>query len=140
MRMQILLVSLAALLLGAGCGKSPEETAKEDAARKLTDAGKQMEQAAKEMEEAARKGGEGLAAAMAKMGVAVGGAVGEAAKSVGAAVEPVDFRELKGLLPESIGAMKRTSSEGEKGGGLGVVDRVDVGALHGMRLGWWRKH
>ena len=122
MHMQILFLPLAALLLlAAGCGKSPEEVAKEDAVKKQNDAGKQMEQAAKEMEEAARKGGEGLAAAMAKMGVAVGGAVGEAAKSVGAAVDPVDFRELKGLLPETIGAMKRTSSEGEKGGGLGIA-------------------
>ncbi|MBP8298500.1 MAG: hypothetical protein KAX84_20490, partial [Burkholderiales bacterium] len=64
MRMQVMFVGLAALLLlTAGCGKSPDEVTKEDAAKKLDDAGKQMEQAAKDMEEAARKGGEGLAAA-----------------------------------------------------------------------------
>jgi hypothetical protein len=43
------------------------------------------------------------------------------AKSAGAAVEPVDFRELKALLPEGIGAMKRTSAEGERGGAFGIV-------------------
>ena len=122
MRSRIRIAPLVALmLLAAGCGKSAEQQAKEDTAKKLSDAGKQMEQAAKDMEDAAKKGGQGMADAMAKMGIAVGGAVGEAAKSVGSAVEPVDFRELKALLPENIGAMKRSSAEGEKGGALGIV-------------------
>jgi hypothetical protein len=122
MHTRILLVPFVALMvLAAGCGKSADEQAKEDAAKKLSDAGKQMERAAKDMEDAAKKGGQGMADAMAKMGMAVGGAVGEAAKSVGAAVEPVDFRELKALLPESVGALKRTSAEGEKGGAFGIV-------------------
>lgn len=122
MQPRILIVLLiAVMLLAAGCGKSADEQAQEDAAKKLSDAGKQMEQAAKDMEDAARKGGQGIGDAMAKMGMAMGGAVSEAAKSVGAAVEPVDFRELKALLPDGIGAMKRTSSEGEKGGGFGIV-------------------
>jgi hypothetical protein len=122
MQSRILTVPFVALmLLVAGCGKSADEQAREDAAKKLSDAGKQMEQAAKDMEEAAKKGGQGMADAMAKMGVAVGGAVGEAAKSVGAAAEPVDFRELKALLPDGIGAMKRTSAEGEKGGAFGII-------------------
>lgn len=112
---------MAIALLVAGCGKSADQQAKEDAAKQLTDAGKQMEQAAKDMESAAKKGGEGMAEAMAKMGMAVGGAVTGAAKSVGGAVEPVDFRELKGLLPDGIGALKRKSAEGEKGGGFGIV-------------------
>ena len=121
MQRRILIVPLvAALLLAGGCGKS-EEQVKEDTAKKLDNAGKQMEQAAKELEDAAKKGGQGMADAMAKMGVAVGGAVGEAAKTIGTAIEPVDFRELKALLPAGIGAMKRVSSEGEKGGGFGIV-------------------
>src|SRR5512144_1770711 len=113
--------ALIAIALLAACGKSPAQQAKEDASKQLADAGKQMEQAAKDMEAAAKKGGEGMADAMAKMGMAVGGAVSGAAKSAGAAVEPVDFRELKGLLPDGIGAMKRKSAEGEKGGGFGIV-------------------
>ena len=112
---------VTALLLLAGCGKSSEQQAKEDTAKKIGDAGKQMEQAAKDLEDAAKKGGQGMADAMAKMGIAVGGAVSEAAKSVGAAVEPVDFRELKSLLPDTIGSMKRSSAGGEKGGGFGIV-------------------
>jgi hypothetical protein len=122
MQPRILIAPIVALmLLAAGCGKSVDEQAKEDAAKKLSDTGKQMEQAAKDMEDAAKKGGQGMADAVAKMGMAVGGAVGEAAKSVGTAVEPVDFRELKALLPEGIGALKRTSAEGEKGGGFGIA-------------------
>jgi hypothetical protein len=112
---------VAAMLLTAGCGKSADQQAKEDAAKNLNDAGKQMEQAAKQMEAAAKQGGQGMADAMAKMGAVMGGAVGDAAKSVGAATEPVDFRELKSLLPDGIGAMKRTSAEGEKGGAMGIV-------------------
>lgn len=112
---------VAAMLLAAGCGKSADQQAKEDAAKNLNDAGKQMEQAAKQMEAAAKQGGQGMADAMAKMGAVMGGAVGDAAKSVGAATEPVDFRELKGLLPDGIGSMKRTSAEGEKGGAMGIV-------------------
>jgi hypothetical protein len=112
---------VAAMLLAAGCGKSADQQAKEDAAKNLNDAGKQMEQAAKQMEAAAKQGGQGMADAMAKMGAAMGGAMGDAAKSVGAATEPVDFRELKGLLPDGIGSMKRTSAEGEKGGAMGIV-------------------
>ena len=122
MQFRILIAPFAAfMILVAGCGKSPDQQAKEDAAKNLNEAGKQMEQAAKQMEAAAKQGGQGMADAMAKMGAAMGGAVGEAAKSVGTATEPVDFRELKGLLPDSIGSMKRTSAEGEKGGAMGIV-------------------
>jgi len=113
--------TLALLVLIGGCSKSTEEQAKEDASKQLKDAGKQMEQAAKDMEAAAKQGGAGMADAMAKMGMAVGGAVTGAAKTMGTAVEPVDYHELKNLLPDGIGAMKRTSSEGEKGGGFGFV-------------------
>jgi hypothetical protein len=112
--------AIALVVLGA-CSKPAEQQAKEEAVKQLQDAGKQMEQAAKDMEAAAKKGGDGMADAMAKMGMAVGGAVTGAAKSMGTAVEPVDFRELKNLLPDGIGAMKRTASEGEKGGGFGFV-------------------
>ncbi|MEO7761793.1 MAG: transposase [Casimicrobiaceae bacterium] len=121
MQARLALVSVALLVLLGGCGKLSEEQAKQEAAKQLQDAGKQMEQAAKDMEAAAKQGGEGLGTAMAKMGMAVGGVVTGAAKSVGTAVEPVDFRELKTLLPDGIGALKRTSAEGEKGGGFGFV-------------------
>jgi hypothetical protein len=121
MQPRILMGALVALAVLGACGKTAEQQAKEEAAKQLQDAGKQMEQAAKDMEAAAKKGGEGMADAMAKMGAAVGGAVTGAAKSMQTAVEPVDFRELKNLLPAGIGALKRTASEGEKGGGFGFV-------------------
>ncbi|MGB5287978.1 MAG: hypothetical protein WBN42_05775 [Ignavibacteriaceae bacterium] len=35
--------------------------------------------------------------------------------------EVVDFRELKALLPESIGDLKRTNAEGEKSGAMGFT-------------------
>ena len=60
----------------------------------------------KELEQAAKKSGQGMAEAMAKMGVAVGSAVGEAAKTVGTAIEPVDFRELKALLPNVLAVVR----------------------------------
>lgn len=39
----------------------------------------------------------------------------------GARVEPVNFRDLKALLPESLPGFKRTSATGEKAGAMGVV-------------------
>ena len=105
----------------AACGKPADQQAREDAEKKLHDAGKQMEQAAKQLDEAVRKGGTGMTDAMAKMGAAAVGAIGEAAKTVATPVEPVDFRELKAMLPETIGSMKRAAAEGEKSGAMGVV-------------------
>lgn len=35
--------------------------------------------------------------------------------------EVVDFRELKALLPESLGDLKRTNAEGEKSGAMGFT-------------------
>jgi hypothetical protein len=35
--------------------------------------------------------------------------------------EPVNFRDLKGLLPESLPGFKRTSATGEKAGAMGMV-------------------
>lgn len=47
----------------------------------------------------------------------------EAQKSMeeGAKYEVVDFRELKDLLPESIGDLKRTNAQGEKTGAMGFT-------------------
>ena len=112
---------VAAVLLVSACGKTPDQQAREDAGQKMKDAGKQMEQAGKQMEEALKQGGQGMGDAMAKMGQAVTGAVGGAAQTVATPVEPVDFRDLKAMLPESIGSMKRTSAEGEKSGAMGIV-------------------
>ena len=110
-----------ACVVAAACGKPADQQAREDAQTKLHDAGKQMEQAAKQLDEAVKKGGTGMTDAMAKMGAAAAGAMGEAAKTVATPVEPVDFRDLKAMLPETIGSMKRAAAEGEKSGAMGVV-------------------
>ncbi|MCI0424181.1 MAG: hypothetical protein L0312_34065, partial [Acidobacteria bacterium] len=82
-----------AFVLMFGCDSSRE--------KELEQASKKMEEAGKKMEEAAKKGGEGMADAVKAMGEAFGSAAGKK-------VEPVDFRELKALLPEALPGMKRT--------------------------------
>jgi hypothetical protein len=88
-----------------GCGKSVEQKQAEQVAKNLAEAGKKME-------EAMKQGGEGVGEAMKKMGEAM---------TSGKKVEPVDFRLLKPLLPESLPGMKRTSATGEKSGAMGIT-------------------
>ncbi len=96
--------TLSLTLLLSGCGRSVEE-------KQLEEAGKKMEEAGKKMEDAMRQGGEGLGEAMKKMGEAM---------TAGKKVEPIDFRELKSLLPESLPGMKRTEAKGEKTAAFGI--------------------
>jgi hypothetical protein len=49
-------------------------------------------------------------------------------------VEPVDFRELKALLPETLVGLKRTKSEGEKSAALGIASSK-AGAQYGEEAG-----
>lgn len=95
---------LAAFVVAFGCGKSVEQKQAEQAAKNLAEAGKKME-------EAVKQGGEGVGEAMKKMGEAM---------TSGKKVEPVDFRLLKSLLPESLPGMKRTSATGEKNAAMGI--------------------
>jgi hypothetical protein len=117
----VAIVAALAVVFLSGCGKPADQQAREDAEKRLAESGNKLEQAAKELDAAMKQGGAGMTSAMAKMGAAVTGAVGDAAQTVATPVEPVDFRELKTMLPESIGSMKRTAAEGEKGGAMGVV-------------------
>jgi hypothetical protein len=98
----VLAVGVLAL---AACGK--EEP------RKPVDPGTKVEQAARQMSEAARQGDVQQAGeAVKQMGEALSGSI---------KVEPVDFRALKELLPESIAGMRRVSSEGSRTNVLGVA-------------------
>ena len=54
---------------------------------------------------------------LAAAGTAVAAGLGGAAK----AKEPVDFRELQGLLPENLPGMNRTNTGGEKAGAMGFI-------------------
>lgn len=98
----IVSVGLVAVIVCSGCMRKAKrdqirETVKsmQAAAEQMQKAGpaiSQMEQAAKAMEQAAKA----------------------------TPVEPVDFRELKALLPAELAGMKRTSVEGEKNGAMGM--------------------
>lgn len=95
-------VVLAAGIVCSGCMRKKREQMKEavkqmqaaaEQMQKVAPMAQQMEQAAKEMEAAANK----------------------------APVEPVDFRELKALLPAELPGLKRTEAAGEKTGAMGMV-------------------
>jgi hypothetical protein len=103
-RIVVVCFALVAFGVAFGCGKSIEQKQAEQAAKNLAEAGKKME-------EAMKQGGEGMGEAMKKMGEAM---------TSGKKVEPVDFRVLKSLLPESLPGMKRTSATGEKNAALGI--------------------
>ncbi len=98
------LTILILILFLAGCGKSEKEKQVEQAA-------KQMEEAAKQMEKSLGEGPESMGEAMKKLGEAMSG---------GEKVEPVSFRELKKLLPESLPGLKRKDAGGEKTSAMGI--------------------
>lgn len=124
----------AAALALAACGK-------EEPPRPV-DPGTKVEQAAKQLGDAARQGDVQQAGeAMKQMGAALTGSI---------KVEPVDFRTLKEMLPESIAGMKRTAAEGSRTSVVGIasskaqatyedgkggriaLDITDVGTLSGV--------
>ncbi|MGD9489512.1 MAG: hypothetical protein AB7W47_15950 [Calditrichaceae bacterium] len=99
-RLFMVIFLAVAMFAFSGCGKTQEE--------------KMAEQAAKQMEEAAKKMAENaddMSKAMEKMGEAFSG---------GESVEPVSFKDLKALLPESLPGMERTSATGEKTSAMGI--------------------
>jgi hypothetical protein len=95
MRMLVVLMCALAVFFG-GCGKSAEQ-------KKLEEAAKGMEQAGQKLAEGADK-------------------MSDALKDLngGKKYEPVDFRELKALLPENLPGLKRSNVEGERSGAMGV--------------------
>ncbi len=112
----------------------------EEMARKMEEAGKQME--------AAQKSGDGAAAGQAAAAMAGAIAGGQARAVVAAA-------ELKALLPESIGGLKRASSEAQTISAMGLASSVaratyrgddnqevaltvtDTGGLAGLAMASW---
>ena len=100
------LIVSALALLATGC-KSDEQKAAEESARKL-------EEASRQMEEAAKSGQVNVGDAMATLGAAMNAA------NSGKQVETVDFRELRDLLPDDVGGLKRTDASGEKNAAMGM--------------------
>jgi major membrane immunogen (membrane-anchored lipoprotein) len=95
------IILLSALILLWGCGKSGEnEPADENKTETSEDSG----------EKTGIKGLDDFVDNMKEM---------EKNMKEGKAVEVVDFRELKALLPEEVEGMKRTKAEGEKNSAMG---------------------
>lgn len=95
----------AAALALAACGKEEPP--------KPVDPATKVEQAARQLGDAARQGDMQQAGeAMKNMGAALTGSM---------KVEPVDFRTLKELLPESIAGLKRTAAEGSRTSVVGIA-------------------
>lgn len=121
-RLAAVSIALTCAMLFSGCGKSKEQQAAEAAAAQMTEAAKKMEEVAKARksgvpqtpQEAMKQGADAMAAAAGALGAMMGGGDGKGA------VEPVDFRELRALLPESIGGLRRGEASGEKAGAMGV--------------------
>ena len=88
----------------------------EEMARKMEEAGKQME--------AAQKSGDGAAAGQAAAAM-VGAMAGGQARAVVAAAD------LKALLPESIGGLKRASSEAQTSAAMGLASSVAKATYRG---------
>ena len=127
-----------ACMVAFGCGQD-----------KPQDPASKMERATRDLGEATRSGN------VAQMGSAVkemGSALSE-----GTRVDPVDFRELARILPESIGALKKVMHEGSRStivgvassgavavyedgkGGRLAVEITDVGSMSGiasLALAW----
>lgn len=129
--------AIAAVVLASGCKKepppppaSPFAQALEHAAQAVNHAG----QAADEGAQAARAGGQSAQQAAANLAQAMLGG----GRAAGPRVEPVNFRELKALLPEELPGYKRTSATGEKSGAMGIVmsqAKADFSGAGGAQIG-----
>jgi hypothetical protein len=95
MRM-LLVMSSAFAILFCGCGKSAEQKKIEEAAKEMGQAGQKIAEGAEKMADALKDVNEGKK------------------------YEPVDFRELKALLPEALAGLQRSNVEGERSGAMGV--------------------
>ena len=99
-------VGLVAALAAAGCGKSEQQKAAEQAAEASKQAAQQIAQGAQQMAQgaqaAAQGGAQGLAAGLQAMAQGLGQATGADGKPV----PPVDFEKLVALLPDAAGWTK----------------------------------
>ena len=119
-----------ALVLGLGCKKeppppppSPLAQALQQAGQAANSAGQAANHAAQAGAFAAQAGGQATqqaANANAQVAQAMKMLAGQN-NAAGPRPEPVNFRELKALLPETLPGFKRTSATGEKAGAMGMV-------------------
>ena len=96
MKRMLIVLPLALAMFIFGCGKSAEQKKLENAAKELGAAGGKIAESTEKMADAMKDLNDGKK------------------------VEPVDFRELKALLPESLPALTRKNLEGERSGAMGI--------------------
>ena len=105
-----MILAILTIMLITGCGRKSEQDSMEKAAQKMEEAGEKMAESMGESMEGMAEGVEGMADALKEMGEAMGDSK----------VEPVDFRDLKSLLPEKLGSFDRTAVTGEKTSAFGI--------------------
>ena len=103
-----------AVVFGLGCKKEPPPPPASPLAQMLDRASK----AGQEGQLAGRAGTQAEVAA-AHLSQAMKMLAGQ--NAAGPRVEPVNFRDLKALLPETLPGFKRTQAKGEKAGAMGMV-------------------
>jgi hypothetical protein len=96
MKQAFIVLPLAFAIAICGCGKSAEQKKLEEAAKEMGAAGDKLAEGAQKMADAMKDINEGKK------------------------VEPVDFRELKALLPAALPGFNRSNVEGERSGAMGV--------------------
>lgn len=110
-----------AFVLGLGCNKEPAPPPASPLTQALQQVGQAKNNAGQTANPAAPAGGPATPqAANAQIAQAMKMLASQNAAG-GPRPEPVNFRELKGLLPESLPGFKRTSATGEKAGAMGMV-------------------
>jgi hypothetical protein len=108
-RFVVLVLCVLVPLLIVACGSNKDEM--EEAAADMEEAAEKMAEAGKEMGDSMGEGFEEMAEAMKQMGKAFSDEVD---------VEPVDFRDLKKLLPGKAAGFKRVDASGEKNAIFGI--------------------
>ncbi len=116
----VLCVLIPLLIVACGGGKDEME----EAAKEMEKAAEEMAKAGKEMGESMGENFEDMADAMKQMGKAL---------SDGVDVEPVDFRDLKKLLPKKVAGLKRINASGEKNSMLGIKVSSADGEYEGRK-------
>ena len=116
-------IAFLALSFIIGCTSDAAQEA-QDLAQQAAEAAKKASEAAKKAAEAAEmprqspRGTETPASAPTNLAEAMA-QMQDVLKQQGGSVEPVSFRELKAMLPEAVGDLPRTKTEGQKSGAFG---------------------
>ena len=104
-----LLVAGVCLVWVAGCGKTPQQQAAENAAKSMEAGAQAMQQGAQQMAQGAQQSSQQLAQGIQQMAQGFQ----QMAQNGGAAAKPVDFEQLKALAPD-VDGWTRSNVKGEE--------------------------